>query len=30
MGHNWHQMAVESHYRTAVDVKEALEEGDGA
>jgi hypothetical protein len=28
MGHNWHQMAVESHYRTAVGVKEALEEGD--
>ena len=28
MGCDWHQLAVESHYRTAVGVKEALEEGD--
>jgi Domain of unknown function DUF29 len=28
MGRDWHQLAVESHYRTAVGVKEALEEGD--
>ena len=28
MGRDWHQLAVESHYRTAMGVKEALEEGD--
>jgi hypothetical protein len=28
MRRDWHQLAVESHYRTAVGVKEALEEGD--
>jgi hypothetical protein len=28
MGRDWQQLAVESHYRTAVGVKEALEAGD--
>jgi hypothetical protein len=28
MGRDWHQLAVESHYRTAMGVKEALQGGD--